>query len=173
MITFEDFINTSSGSIDIDWNSVESTVKFSIHDGLKNFYSRLICNEQYSVEGKYFLEESQFMKPINDEYDSWISLISGELYFDLYPLKTLNNYEKSIQLAFTEWTGGNNMGKRALIGSINTDVGDILLLFNNDSGEIEWNDPGYGHFDVYEDNPYGIFAENIDLFYRKLSQKKE
>ncbi len=173
MITFEDFIDTSSGSIDIDWNLVESTVKFGIHDGLKNFYSRLICNGQHSVEGKYFLEESKFMKPVKSEYDSWISLISGELYFDLYPLTSLNNYEKLIQSAFTEWTGGKNMGKRALIGSVYTDVGDILLLFNNDSGAIEWNDPGYGYFDIYEDNPYGIFAENIDVFYRKLSQRKE
>ena len=64
------------------------------------------------------------------------------------------------------------MGKRALIGSIYADVGDILLLFNNDSGAIEWNDPGYGHFEIYENNPYGIFADNIDQFYNKLSTKR-
>ena len=52
------------------------------------------------------------------------------------------------------------------------DVGDILLLFNNDSGAIEWNDPGYGHFEIYENNPYGIFADNIDQFYNKLSTKR-
>ena len=172
MITFEDFIRTPNGSIQLDWSLVESTVGFNIHEGLKNFYSRVICNEQYSIEGKYFLEETQFSKPIKDEYDSWLSLISGELYFDLHPLRTLEHYDRIIQLAFTRWTGGYNIGKRALIGSIYADVGDILLLFNNDSGAIEWNDPGYGHFEIYENNPYGIFADNIDQFYNKLSTKR-
>ena len=65
------------------------------------------------------------------------------------------------------------MGKRALIGTIDADVGEILLLFNNDSGVIEWNDPGYSHFEVYEENPYGIFAGNINEFYLKLSNTKK
>lgn len=140
---------------------------------MKDFYSRVIRNDQKYIEGKYFLEESQFAKPPNKEFDSWISLISGELYFDLYPLGSLDHYENLVQLAFTRWTGGYNMGKRALIGTIDADVGEILLLFNNDSGVIEWNDPGYGHFEVYEENPYGIFAGDINEFYLKLSNTKK
>lgn len=65
------------------------------------------------------------------------------------------------------------MGNRALIGSIDASVGEILLLFNNDTGEIEWNDPGYGHFEVYEENPYGIFAEDIEQFIDKLSHIRQ
>jgi len=57
-----------------------------------------------------------------------------------------------------------------MIGSFFTEVGnDFLLLFNNDTGAIEWNDPGFGYFEVYEQNPYGIFANDIEEFYIKLS----
>ncbi len=169
MITFKDFISTPCGNVHLDWNLVEDTIGFNMHPGLKDFYSRVICNEQNSIDGKYFLEESQFDKAIKKEYDSWISLISGDLYFSLYPLRTLNDYKNKIQLAFTRWTGGYDMGKRAMIGDIETSVGLILLLFNNDTGSIEWNDPGYGHFEIYEENPYGIFAKDIEEFYIKLS----
>ena len=96
-------------------------------------------------------------------------MISGEIEYELLPLRTIENCDKFIQSAFKKWMGDFDMGRRAMIGSFYTDVGDFLLLFNNDTGSIEWNDPGYGHFEVYEDNPYGIFARDIYEFYDKLS----
>lgn len=80
----------------------------------------------------------------------------------------LENAYKEIETAFTHWTGGNDFGHRALIGTIDTDMGEFLILFNNDTGNIEWNDCGYGHFDIYEENPNGIISNNIEEFLLKL-----
>ena len=140
-----------------------------IHNGLKDFYSRLLCGEHSCIEGKYNLNESQFIKPPVEKFTQWLELISGEIEYELLPLRTIENCDKFIQSAFKKWMGDFDMGRRAMIGSFYTDVGDFLLLFNNDTGSIEWNDPGYGHFEVYEDNPYGIFARDIYEFYDKLS----
>ena len=43
-----------------------------------------------------------------------------------------------------------------------------MILFNNDTGNVEWIDCGYGYFDVYEENPNGIIANDIDEFLSKL-----
>ena len=56
-----------------------------------------------------------------------------------------------------------------MLGTIDTDMGEFLILFNNDTGNIEWNDCGYGHFEVYEENPNGIIANSIDEFLLKLN----
>ena len=173
MITFEDFANTAGGTLHINWGLAETALGFTLHEGMKSFYSRVLCSQQQNIEGRYFLEESQFSPPPNAEYSTWTELLAGELYFYLYPLQTLDNCENAILSAFTEWTGGYDMGRRARIGSIDASVGEILLLFNNDTGEIEWNDPGYGHFEVYEENPYGIFAEDIEHFLAKLSKRRQ
>ena len=172
MIAFDDFANTAGGTLSIDWESAEASLGYTLHDGLKSFYSRVICSQQQNIEGRYFIEESQFAPPPNAEYSTWTELLAGEHYFYLYPLQTMDNYEKAILSAFTKWTGGFDMGHRALIGSIDASVGEILLLFNNDTGEIEWNDPEYGQFEVYEENPYGIFAEDMEHFIAKLSRHK-
>ena len=60
------------------------------------------------------------------------------------------------------------IGDRAWIGVIKKDMGDFLILFNNDTGNVEWIDCGYGYFDVYEENPNGIIANDIDGFLSKL-----
>lgn len=141
MIVFEDFVNTPNETLQLDLNLVESVLGFPIHDGLKNFYSKILYNKQNCIKGTYNLKESQFIKPPNDEFVSWIELISGEIDYELYSLCTTENYVCFIQAAFTKWTGGFDMGRRAMIGSFYTDVGDdFLLLFNNDTGSIEWND---------------------------------
>ena len=73
--------------------------------------------------------------------------------------------DTEIKTAFTDWTGGNDFGHRALIGAIVTNMGDFLVLFNNDTGNVEWMDCGYGYFDVYEENPNGIIADSVDAFF--------
>jgi hypothetical protein len=47
-------------------------------------------------------------------------------------------------------------------------IGEILILFNNDTGKIEWIDCGYGYFDIYEENPNGILANSIQEFLEKF-----
>ena len=93
MITFEDFANTAGGTLRIDWELAETALGFTLHEGLKSFYSRLLCSQQQNIGGRYFLEESQFVPPPNAEYSTWTELLAGELYFYLYPLQTLDNCE--------------------------------------------------------------------------------
>ena len=170
VISFEDFVNIQNASIHPDWNLIESVLGFQIHNGLKNFYSKMRCDKPGCIQGTYHLKASQFIQPSNNEFASWIELISGDIDYELYPLCTQEDDLSCIQEAFFKWTGGFNMGRRAMIGSFFTEVGnDFLLLFNNDTGAIEWNDPGFGYFEVYEQNPYGIFANDIEEFYIKLS----
>ncbi len=69
---------------------------------------------------------------------------------------------------FGDWTGGNDFGHRAYIGEIIINIGQISLVFNNDTGEFEWADFGYGYFDVYSENPYGIVADNTQEFLDKF-----
>ncbi|MDD6109441.1 MAG: hypothetical protein PUB72_04390, partial [Ruminococcus sp.] len=123
MISFEEFANIPNGTIQLDWNLVESVLGFQVHNGLKNFYSRIICNNQNCIKGTYNLKVSQFIKPPNDKYVSWIELISGAIDYELYPLCSTEKYASFIQAAFTKWTGGFDMGRRAMIGSFYTDVG--------------------------------------------------
>lgn len=171
MITLSDFVKTATDTIKIDWQKAEETIGFSLHSDLKKFYSRLLCGEQKIISGDFLLNESDFIKPTgNERFDKWYSFneCEGELPYELYPVKELENAHIEIEVAFTYWTGGNNFGHRACIGSIYTNMGDFLILFNNDTGNIEWIDCGYGHFDVYEENPNGIIANNIEELLMKL-----
>ena len=106
----------------------------------------------------------------NERFDTWFSFneCEGRLSYELYPIKVLENAEIEIEAAFTQWTGGNDFGHRAMIGTIDTNMGEFLILFNNDTGNIEWIDCGYGYFDVYEENPNGIIVNNIEEFLLKL-----
>ena len=47
-------------------------------------------------------------------------------------------------------------------------MGQLSLLFNNDTGEFEWVDFGYGNFDTFCHNPYGIVADNTQEFLNKF-----
>lgn len=52
MITFEDFANTAGGTLRIDWELAETALGFTLHEGLKNFYSRLLCSQQQNIGGQ-------------------------------------------------------------------------------------------------------------------------
>ncbi len=174
MITIKDLINTSANTVKIDWIKVEETIGFPLHYDLKNFYSRILCEEQKVISGNFNLVEDKFIqKTGNVRFDTWFSFneCEGELSYELFPIKVLDNACKEIEAAFTQWTGGNDFGHRALIGTIDTDMGEFLILFNNDTGNIEWNDCGYGYFDVYEENPNGIIANSIEEFLLKLDDR--
>lgn len=38
--------------------------------------------------------------------------------------------------------------------------------------KIDWADFGYGYFDVYEKNPYGIVADSAEEFFGKLHESE-
>ena len=171
MITLKELIHATADTIKIDWLKVEETIGFPLHYDLKNFYSRILCAEQKTISGDFILNETDFIqKTGNERYDTWFSFngSEGRLSYELYPIRTLENAHIQIKYAFTSWTGGHDFGHRAWIGVINTDMGDFLILFNNDTGNVEWIDCGYGYFDVYEENPNGIIANDIDGFLSKL-----
>ena len=69
-LAFDDFANTAGGTLSIDWESAEASLGYTLHDGLKSFYSRVLCSQQQNIEGRYFLEESQFAPPPNAEYST-------------------------------------------------------------------------------------------------------
>ena len=56
------------------------------------------------------------------------------------------------------------------MGNFYTKIGNILILFNNETGKVEWMDCEYGYFNVYEQNPNGVLANTMDEFIEKLSK---
>lgn len=158
----------ANNNILIDWKKIETEVSFPIHQDLKDFYSSYRGNIKGIVN---FVEAVFFEKTGNKKFDTWISFnrCEGNTKYELYSVKSSENAVKEILWAFEEWTGGNDFGHRAMIGQFDTNIGELLILFNNDTGKIEWIDCGYGYFDNYEDNPNGILANNIQDFLKKIS----
>ncbi len=62
MITIQDLINTSANTVKIDWIKVEETIGFPLHYDLKNFYSRILCEEQKVISGNFNLVEDKFIR---------------------------------------------------------------------------------------------------------------
>lgn len=169
MITIHDLIKATPYTVNIDWQKVEEKTGFLLHEDLKNFYSRLVSAER--IKGILDIREDKFIiKTGNERFDTWFSFneCEGKTPYELYPADNESSAPESIYEAFYEWTGGNDFGHRALIGDIITNMGEFLILFNNDTGNIEWVDCGYGYFEVYEENPNGIIAKNIEDFLNKL-----
>lgn len=78
-----------------------------------------------------------------------------------------------VKKAFSgDWIGGNDFGHRAYIRDISLNIGQISIIFNNDTGSFEWVDFGYGYFEIYEENPYGIIADMVQEFLDKFELVK-
>lgn len=92
----------------------------------------------------------------------------GNVEYRLSLISSLENVAQEIEFAFQEWTGENDFGHSAMIGEFYFNIGKILILFNNDTGKIEWIDCEYGYFEVYEENPNGILAHSMQDFLEKL-----
>ncbi len=163
--TFSDWLRKNDFVSNINWEQVEAHLGFCIHSDLKNCYTKIIHK---TIEGQIDFVEKDFLEETGDERnDTWISFNQCEGYvpYELFPLGTS---PKDIEGAFTLWTGGNDFGHRAMIGTFSFNIGEISILFNNDTGKVEWIDCGYGYFDTYEENPNGILAQSISEFFRKL-----
>ena len=174
----EKWRSTAAGTIEVDWAAVEQELGFAVHDNLKDFYSRVLGRNgcKHTAEGVIKFDPKAFVKE-NVSRKDWLADIDevngGRAFceFELIPLaKNGTEYVRGFfKEAFTgDWTGGNDFGHRAYIGEIILNIGQISLVFNNDTGRFEWADFGYGYFDVYEENPYGIIADSAQEFLDKF-----
>lgn len=178
----KEFQKTASGKIKLDWNSVEEEIGFKLHDNIKDFYSRILGdknrilgskNKSGIISGIIKFNSIEFVKRYANK-DNWLNDPNSNNSYAEFTLCLLEQTDDKyisdfIEEAFWgEWTGGNDFGHRAYVGEIIINMGQISLLFNNNTGEFEWVDFGYGYFDTYSDNPYGIVADNTQEFLNKF-----
>ncbi len=172
MSKIEDWKKTSPNTLNIDWAAVEKDLGFALHDNFKDFYS---CVTAKKCKGIMKFNPADFVKEYVNK-QNWLENANGgfpNCEFELFPLEnTKTEYLCAFfRDAFSgDWTGGNDFGHRAYIGELNLNIGQICLIVNNDTGKFEWVDMGYGYFDVYEENPYGIIADSAEEFLAKISQ---
>ena len=164
-----EFIGKEKGNITIDWNEVEKHISFKVHDNVKDFFSRAFSDK--CITGSVNFIEKYFIKSTgNERNDAWFSFnkCEGKIEFELELLTKAEDATLEIEKAFNDWTGGNDFGHRVKIGQFYFNMGEILILINNDTGKVEWIDCGYGYFDIYDENPNGILANDIQEFLNKL-----
>lgn len=180
MTKIKELQKTTGGTIAIDWNLVEENIGFKLHDNLKDFYSRILGSKNKSgyISGIIKFNPAEFVKRYVNK-DNWLNDANGNSTCAEFTLCLLKQTDENkyisdfIQEAFFgEWTGGNDFGHRAYIGEILINMGQVSLLLNNDTGVFEWVDFGYGYFDNYSDNPYGIVADNTQEFLNKFKPAK-
>ena len=168
------FANTSKGTLKLDWDSIERCLGFRLHENVKDFYSRVTYDEKFGIQGVMHFKGTDFVKPTGHErFDHWLldEELDGNVEFCLNPLRTpnLENPCGAFEEAFRgDWTGGNDFGHRALIGELYMNFGQLYVLINNDTGKFEWADFGYGYYDVYEENPNGVVADDTQEFLEKF-----
>lgn len=150
---------TPSGTLDIDWKSVERNTGVNLHENVKDFFSR-ITGKNIDFLATFRFEEFTQTSENSAEYPHWLDGFSGICHTDLEPLYSLNNVERDIMRRFE--TGGNS--NRIYIGSFYLDIGDVAIVINNDNGNIEWCDFGYGYFEVYEENPFATMSDDVQKF---------
>ncbi len=173
MTKIDEWKKTAPNTLNIDWAAVEKTLGFALHDNLKDLYSRIISKKD--VKGVMKYDPKDFVKEyVNKE--NWLDSSNGgfpNCEFELWALGgTETEYVcRFFQDAFFgDWTGGGDFGRHALIGQLFINIGQLYLIFNNDTGRFEWADLGYGYFDVYEENPYGIIADSAQEFLDKIKR---
>ena len=165
-----EFLDTKAGSAQFDFGAIEAELGFQLHEGLKSFYSRAY---ERIIRGEIKFKEADFIEPTgNKKFDTWFSFnhIKGEIEMKLDVIKSQETAVARVVGAYKEWMGGNDFGQRFLIGNLYTKIGSILILFNNETGKVEWMDCEYGYFTVYEQNPNGIIANTMDEFIEKLKR---
>lgn len=163
-----EFIKTQKDTVSIDWNKAEDELGFILHENVKDFYSRTFGK---CIKVRVNFTTEKFLKKTgNERFDNWFvsSECEGIVEVELYPLGSKKTIE-TLKSTFSYWTGGSDFGHRTHIATLYMNIGEILILINNDTGKVEWIDCGYGHFDIYEQNPNGIIADTIPEFLEKFS----
>lgn len=179
MPTINDWKKTFAGTLNINWKAVENHLGFELHENLKDLYSRILGgnNRWVNVEGDIKFNPSQLIKEwSNPDFEGWLTddEVNAGRNFAEFTLCSLNQTDEEYLCKFFndsfrgDWTGGNDFGRRAYLGEFLLNIGQICLIFNNDSGRFEWVDFGYGYYEAYEDNPYGVIADNAQEFLDKF-----
>lgn len=164
-----EFLYLKDYTLSIDWSSIENDIGFQLYDDLKKLYSRAYAKY---VRGEIKFEDKDFLVPTgNKTFDEWFSKnhCNGEVEISLNLIKDQESVDSTVRKAWKGWMGPFDFGKRIMIGNFDMNIGRILILFNNDTGCIEWLDCEHGGFGTLEKDPNGILAYNIDEFLNKLS----
>jgi hypothetical protein len=142
---------------EFDFSKVEHKLGFNIHPELKDYFNSYHFDV---IEGIIFPSQ---IKP-TDKWGNWFEFEGQHknIFVTLDGIENKDiNIERFIEIGFIEWTGGYDFGRRFHIGSLFDNRGDILLVFNNDTGNIEWIDCEWGCYGDLEKDPNGILAESI------------
>lgn len=192
----ENWKNAKPGTLKLDWQEAEEAIGFKLHENFKDFYSRTLSDEgerdsldtvkvfqmgkwveagqPYAISG-IMKWSKELVKEQQNGMEGWLDEADGGRDFCEFSLRLLSGsgsryVSQFVKEAFCgDWTGGNDFGHRAYIGEMLLNTGEISLIFNNDTGRFEWVDFGYGYFEVYEENPYGIIAETAQELLDKIT----
>lgn len=162
------FADTLPYTLNIDWNSIEKNIGFKIHENIKNFFSRM-TGEQIDFYVKIDFRDFVQTPENSEKYSDWFDDYSGIICANINPLFSLDNTVKIIKHLFA--IGGE--ANRIHIGNFYLDIGDISILINNDNGNIEWCDFGYGYFEVYEENPFAVMSTDVQKFLDMLTANEK
>ncbi len=159
---------TSPYTLNIDWNNIETSIGVKLHENVKNFFSRITC-KQIDFLTTFNFEQFTQTSENSEKYPHWLDEDSGICQTDFEPLYSLNNVAEDIKHRFE--IGGNS--NRIFIGSFFLNIGDVAILINNDNGNIEWCDFGYGYFEVYEENPFAVMSTDVQTFLDMLVENEK
>jgi len=165
-----DFLNGDGNGVSIDFSNVEKNLGFNLHDDLKKFYSMAFVKY---VRGDIKFKDKKFLVPTgNKEFDNWFSFnrCNGKIEVQLNLIKDESCVESTVEKAAKEWMGPYDFGRRFMIGDLGVKIGQILILFNNDTGAVEWLDCDYGNFGTLEKDPNGKLANSMEEFLGKLRE---
>ena len=170
---FNSWKTTQAGTLKIDWSEAEKALGFTLHENFKDLYSRITASGE--IDGSMKFVPGNFVKEYVSAENGWLDEANGESEmcdFTLIPIREIGNdylCEFVKEAFFGEWTGGNDFGHRAFIVELLLNIGQISLIFNNDTGAFEWVDFEYGYYEIYDENPYGIVAHSAQEFLNKLN----
>lgn len=153
-LSIADYINGSRYNKDIDFSKAEEKLGFALNEELKEFYRKADFTNIYGfLKGQQIAETEKWGRWFEDDVNVKLFGIDDEINDE--------RIEGFIQSNFEDWTGGYDFGKRIWIGELEDRRGSMLIVFNNDNGNVEWIDSEYGCFGNLEEDPNGILSTSI------------
>lgn len=138
-----------------DFSAIEQELGFKLHPDLQAYFGSYYFDE---IEG--ILASSKV--PATEKWGHWFEFNHEfKLPVSLHGPERGKDMKEQIMRAYQVWTGGYDFGQRFWIGEIFANIGQILLVFNNETGTVEWIDTDYGSFGNLEQDPNGIFTPTL------------
>jgi len=152
LINTSDYIKKARYNKNIDFEEIDKKLKFSLNEDIKEFYRKTnfskICG---NIKGNQIAETKK-----------WGTWFEEDVNITLFGMENDETIESFFKSKCEDWTGGFDFGNRIWIGNLEDNRGDMLVVFNNDNGNVEWIDSEYGCFGNLEEDPNGILASSID-----------